>query len=797
MSAALLRAGACGGGIVLAALCVDPSAAAAPTPQQDGRRSVDAQSAPASPQRQLLDRYCVTCHNARQETAGLTLDRVDVQEVGEHAEIWEKVVRKLRARAMPPVGRPRPDDDAYEQLTAWLETELDRSARLAPNPGRKVALHRLNRTEYQHAIRDLLGVEGIDMGLLLPADDSSRGFDNIGGALKLSSTLFERYLSAARKISRIAVAARGFPVDVATYRIKEDLPQWDRFDELPLGTRGGKLIRHYFPVNGEYVFRANVDGTVGIDRSHHLELAVDGERVEVVEFTGDGRTRYGQFLEESTETVEMRVAVKAGLRNVAATFLKITSAEQPGVVQEYPRPFAWRPPMPILSSVTVIGPFEPIAAGDSPSRAKIFTCYPSEPTDEAPCARRIVARLARTAYRRPVPTAEVDALLSFYEAGRREGGFDEAIGRALERLLVSPSFLFRIERDPENVAPGSPYRVSDLELASRLSFFLWSSIPDDELLTVAARGALHEPAELERQVRRMLGSPKAEALVRNFVGQWLELRVLDASRPNEVIFPNFDDNLRQSLRRETELFFQTILREDRSALDLLNGDFTFVNERLARHYGIPNVYGSHFRRVGVSDESRRGLLGHASVLTVTSYSTRTSPVVRGKWILDNFLGAPPPPPPPNVPTLAEKSDTGEALSMREAMERHRANPACASCHAQMDPLGFSLENFDAVGRWRTHSEANEPIDASGALPGGATFDGVEGLRDMLLSRPEDFVSTLTEKLMTYALGRGVEYYDMPAIRQIIREAAPEGYSLSSLVTGIVTSVPFQMRRAGS
>ena len=790
MGSTMLRIGACVGGIVLATLCIDFSRVSAA-----GLQSTTAES--PSAQRQLLDQYCVTCHNERLKTAGLTLDRVDVQNVGEHAQIWEKVVQKLRTGAMPPAGRPRPDEAVYEQFAGWLETELDRSARLTPNPGRTVALHRLNRTEYQNAIRDLLGVEGIDMGLLLPADDSSRGFDNIGGALKLSSTLFERYLSAARKISRIAVGDRGFPVDVATYRVREDLPQWDRFDGLPLGTRGGTLIRHYFPVDGEYVFRANVEGTLGIARPHHLEISVDGERIELAEFTADADAGYGQFLSETTQTAEVRVPVKAGLRDVGVTFLKITSAEPIGAVQEYARPFAWRPPMPILSSVTVIGPFEPITAGDSPSRAQIFTCRPATLAEELPCARQIVARLARMANRRPVTDAEVDTLVSFYEAGREEGRFDEAVGRAIERLLVSPSFLFRIERDPETVAPGSPYRLSDLELASRLSFFLWSSIPDDELLTAAAQGSLDEPVLLEQQVRRMLASPKAEALVKNFVGQWLELRTLDASRPNEVIFPNFDDNLRQSLRRETELFFQALLQEDRSALDLLKGDFTFVNERLAKHYGMQNIYGSHFRRVKLTDDSRLGLLGHASVLTVTSYSTRTSPVVRGKWILDNFLGAPPPPPPPNIPTLDEKNETGETLSMRAAMEQHRANPACASCHGRMDPIGFALENFDAVGRWRTYGEDNQLIDSSGALPGGPTFDGVKGLRNMLLNQPEQFVATLTEKLMTYALGRGVEYYDMPAIREIVRETASTDYSVSSIVIGVIHSVPFQMRRAES
>ena len=451
---------------------------------------------------------------------------------------------------------------------------------------------------------------------------------------------------------------------------------------------------------------------------------------------------------------------------------------------------------PFLSSLTIVGPFAPITVDPTPSRQRIFTCKPAGARTAA-CARTIVSRLAQVAFRRPVTASDVDALMTFYELGDKEAGFEVGIGRAIERLLVSPSFLFRIERDPPGIAAKAPYRISDLELASRLSFFLWSSIPDEELLTAAARGRLKSPAVLEQQVARMLASPKADALVSNFVTQWLQLRNLDASEPNEIIFPTFDDELRQSLKRETELVFQTILQEGRSALDLLNGDFTFVNERLAKHYGIRNIYGSRFRRVPVTDQSRRGLLGQAGVLTVTSYATRTSPVVRGKWILDNLLGASPPPPPPNVPTLVQKSEGGGVMSMRQAMEQHRANPSCASCHAQMDPLGFALENFDAVGRWRTKSEANQPIDASGAMPGGVTFEGVNGLRQVLLSQPERFVTTLTSKLLTYALGRGVEYSDMPAVRRIVRTCAADQYKLSALVLGVVNSVPFQMRRGPS
>ncbi|MGE0392750.1 MAG: DUF1592 domain-containing protein, partial [Vicinamibacterales bacterium] len=544
-----------------------------------------------------------------------------------------------------------------------------------------------------------------------------------------------------------------------------------------------------------------------------LEIAVDGERVKVLRLKNEKPVGYnGDYRAEFTD---VRVPVKAGLRDISVTFVKITSAQVEGNIQPYAKPQPHNQLMPFVHSVTVTGPFGAARQEDTPSRARIFTCRPGAPVRGVPtpgvtpvaavsapagmgetaCARTIVATLARRAYRRPVTGAEVTRLMSFYAEGAREGGFEQGIGRAIERLLVSPAFLFRVERDPVGAAPGSAYRLTSVELASRLSFFLWSSVPDDELISVAATGRLRTRAVLDRQITRLLASPRADAFVRNFAGQWLQLRNLDGAEPNAVTFSDFNDNLRQSMRRETEMLFEHVLRNKRSVLDLLDADYTFVNERLARHYGIPGVYGARFRRVPVASAARRGLLGHGSVLTVTSYATRTSPVVRGKWILDNLLGAPPPPPPPNVPTLAEKSAGGEALSMREAMTRHRANPACASCHAQMDPLGFALENFDAVGHWRDRSEAGTPIDASGGLPDGSKFEGVEGLRAVLLSQPERFVTTVTEKLMTYALGRGVESYDMPAIRRIVRDAAPGGYTLSALVSGVIHSVPFQMRRA--
>ncbi|MDO8794957.1 MAG: DUF1592 domain-containing protein [Vicinamibacterales bacterium] len=764
----------------------------------------EAAQAPPSP-KALIDQYCVTCHNSRQKVGGLALDAVDTQAVGAGADVWEKVVRKLRAGAMPPVGNPRPDRATYDSLTGWLETALDRAAVAAPNPGRTVPFHRLNRTEYQNAIRDILGVDGIDMGLLLPADDVSYGFDNIGGVLKLSSTLIERYLSAARKISRIAVGDPELPPDGVTYRTRDDLSQWDRLDPLPPGTRGGILVRHNFSVSGEYTLKVQFEGARDVlrpadDQMDDLELAIDGERVKVLRLTNEKPVGYnGDYRAEFTD---VRVSVKAGPRDISVTFVKITSAQVEGNIQPYAKPQPHNQLMPFVHSVTVTGPFGVARQEDTPSRARIFTCRPGAAGNsrisgpgETACARTIVTTLARRAYRRPVTGPEVTRLMTFYAEGAREGGFEQGVARAIERLLVSPSFLFRVERDPAGAAPDSAYRLTSVELASRLSFFLWSSVPDDELISVAAAGRLRTRAVLDRQVTRLLASPRADAFVRNFAGQWLQLRNLDGAQPNAVTFSDFNDNLRQSMRRETEMLFEHVLRNNRSVLDLLDADYTFVDERLAKHYGIPGVYGARFRRVPVASAARRGLLGHGSILTVTSYATRTSPVVRGKWILDNLLGAPPPPPPPNVPTLSEKSAAGAALSMREAMTRHRANPACASCHAQMDPLGFALENFDAVGHWRDRSEAGTPIDASGGLPDGAKFEGVNGLRQVLLSQPERFVTTVTEKLMTYALGRGVESYDMPAIRRIVRDAAPGGYTLSALVSGVIHSVPFQMRRA--
>ena len=763
------------------------------TPQASARASGAAPESAASPQRALVDQYCVTCHNERQKTAGLSLAAEDMTEVGANAEVWEKVVRKLRGGAMPPARRPRPDEQTLDAFRVWLETELDSAALADPHPGRTEAFHRLNRTEYRNAIRDLLAIEGINFDLMLPADDLSYGFDNIAGVLKLSPSLLERYLSAARKVSLVAVGTGDLAPDNTIYRVRDDLAQWDRFEDLPFGTRGGTLVRHYFPTDADYVVRATVDGNSGKIRPHQLEVTVDGEPVGAFTLTGGEGKTYGMEL----DSFDVRLPIKAGLREVAATFVKITSAEVQGLVEPYDRPQEYRPLMPFLRSVTIMGPFQPTVTEDTPSRRRVFVCRPESASEEEPCARQIFSTLARRAYRRPVGPDDVAWLMPFYETGYAEGGFDQGIARGIERILMSPWFLFRVEEDPADVAPNVPYRISDLELASRLSFFLWSSVPDDELLEVAEQGRLRDPAVLEHQVKRMLASPRTEALATNFAGQWLQLRNLPAALPDSRAFPRFDDGLRQSFRRETELLVESLLRENASALGLLSANYTFLNERLARHYGVPDVYGSHFRRVAIQEDARRGLLGQGSVLTVTSYATRTSPVVRGKWILENLLGTPPPPPPPAVEALVEKKETGEALSMREAMSLHRSNPSCASCHALMDPLGFALENFDATGHWRDRGEANEPIDASGALPNGTEFEGVVGLRQVLLSQPEQFVSTLTEKLLTYALGRGVDYHDMPAIRRIVRDAEPEGYKLSSLVLGIINSPPFQMRRSES
>ena len=750
----------------------------------------------ASSPRAVVTRYCIGCHNDKLKTAGLTLSTVNVENVDQNPEVWEKVLRKARARYMPPVGLPRPDDRSYDALISYLETSLDVAAAAKPNPGRNDTFHRLNRTEYQHAIRDLLALD-VDVASLLPSDDSSYGFDNITTG-DLSPTLMERYLLAARKISRLAV---GSPVRSPSGDIivlPSDLTQEEHFDELPFGTRGGTVVRYTFPLNAEYriqlrLTRDRNEQVEGLSEPHQVELTLDGERIQLFTVTPPPN---GESHDLVDKDLYVRIPIKAGPHELGATFLKKPTALLETKRQPYEAHFNLdRHPriQPALYSVNIIGPYDASGSGDTPSRRKILVCTPKNASEEEPCAKRIVSILARHAYRRPVTEVDLQAPMKFYKRARLQGGFENGSHRALQALLISPEFLFRIERDPANIAPNTPYRLSELAIASRLSFFLWSSIPDDELLNLAADGKLKEPAILEHQVRRMLADPRSDALVTSFADQWLYLRNLAAIIPDPRLFPDFDDNLRQAMRRETELFFNNVMREDRNVLDLLQANYTFLNERLAKHYGIPNVYGSQFRRVTLDQNSvRGGLLGQGSILTVTSYPDRTSPVIRGKWILTNIVGLPPPPPPPNVPPLKDNGSAGKVLTMRERMAEHRANQPCAGCHKLMDPVGFSLENFDAIGQWRTKDEG-APVDASGNLPDGGQFTGASGLRQALLSRPEIFVTTMTEKLLTYALGRGLEPYDSAAVRRIVRDAASEDNRFSSLILGIVKSTPFQMR----
>jgi mono/diheme cytochrome c family protein len=794
---------AAGGGVLIALLLWPAATHAVRRQAAAGPRALVPTQAGPRDFRHLLDQYCVTCHNERTRSAGLTLDRIDLANVPGDAEVWAKVVRKLRGGMMPPPGRPRPEPAALTGFASWVETTLDREAAIRPNPGRP-RLHRLNRAEYANAIRDLLALD-VDTATLLPPDDSSYGFDNIADVLGLSPVLLERYLSAARKISALAVGDPAADPRSVVFRARQDLSQNRHIEGLPLGTVGGLIARPTLPADGEYVlqarlFRTNLGAMRGLEYARQVEFTVDGERVHLVPVGGDADLMMSQ--ENPTiagDTVDgrlrVRVRLKAGPRTLTVAFLEKSAAQNTRLLQPFVRSsHDTVDPTGVshIEMLTITGPFDPAAPADTPSRRRIFSCRPVAPADEAGCAHRIVTALGRRAYRGMLTDADVQALLKFYQVGRAEGSFETGIEKAIQRILASPNFLFRVERDPATAAPGSVYRLTDLELASRLSFFLWSTIPDDELLRLADEGKLTAPAVLGQQVRRMLADEKSQALVGNFAGQWLYLRNLRNMVPNSDEFPDFDDNLRQAMLRETELFFQSIIREDRSAIDLLTSSETFVNERLARHYGVPNVYGSHFRRVTLADDARKGLLGKGSILLVTSRPTRTSPVLRGKWILENLLGTPPPPPPPDVPPLTENGAMTKPKSVREQMEEHRANPGCAGCHRLMDPLGFALENFDAVGAWRQR-DGTVPIDASGQLADGTPVDGVATLRQALVRRPEAFVATLTEKLLTYALGRGVTAHDMPVIRAIVRDAARTQYRFSSIVSGIVTSPPFQMR----
>jgi hypothetical protein len=771
--------------------------------------------------RATIDRYCVGCHNGRLRTAGLALDSLQLGTVPARADVWENVVRKLRADAMPPAGAPRPDRVTTDRLRTWLEARLDAGAAARPNPGRPL-LHRLNRVEYANAIRDLLALD-VDTASLLPPDDSSYGFDNIADVLGVSPVLLERYLDAANRVSALAVGDTDRAPGTDTYRARQDLSQDQHIEGLPLGTVGGMSVGHTFPLDAEYVlqvklFRTNLNAARGLESPHQLEMTVDGERVFFDTVGGDADvtaifqnpTKASDAIDDRLKT---RVRIKAGPRSVGASFVR-DMAEGTRRLQPFLRSSADTFDVsgrPHISVLTIAGPFDPTGPGDTPSRRRIFTCRPSTSLgaalrppkgpstslgtardDSGACARQIIGTLARRAFRRPVSNADIEPLIRFYDQGRRERGFEHGVQVALERILASPEFVFRAEPDPPGAAAGSVYQLGDVPLASRLSFFLWSSIPDDELLALAAERTLTRKETIERQVRRMLADPKSRALVTNFAGQWLQLRNLNGVQPNSNEFPDFDDNLRRAFRRETELLFETVMRDDRSVLDLVNADYTFVNERLARHYDMPGVYGSHFRRVAVTDAARRGILGHGSVLTVTSHADRTSPVLRGKWILESLIGVPPPPPPGDVPPLQEEGEGAPARTLRERMERHRTSPACAGCHRLMDPVGFALENFDAVGAWRT-TDAGKPINASGQLVDGTIVDGVTALREALLGRPEVFATTVTEKLLTYALGRGLQASDMPAVRAIVRAAARDDYRWSSIVLGIATSVPFRMR----
>lgn len=767
--------------------------------------------------RPVLDKYCVACHNSRLKTAGLDLAQADVSRIADHAELWEKVILKLRASSMPPAGSPRPDAATYDRVASTVEATLDRAAAAHPHPSTAVA-HRLNRAEYTNAIRDLLGLE-IDGRSMLPADDSGYGFDNIADVLSLSPALLDRYMAAAERISRLAVGDPTLRPAVQTYSMRPTHPQVDRMSEsLPFGTRGGIAIRHYFPVDGEYQFkirlqRIHTNGIRGVSEPHDIEVRLDRVRLKTYRIGGEGPIdpwsavpSASAYEQTADDGLELRLPIKAGMRLLTVTFPRKSRMDE-GVLE--PRlsvstyEYAGDRDLPMaVQTVDITGPFNGATPTETPSRARIFQCRPTQGQPaakgrdgETACAKTILSSLARQAFRRPVSRDDVETLMGVYRQARTGGSFERGIELALRAILVDPDFLFRVERDPAGATPGSAYRIGDIEMASRLSFFLWSSIPDDALLSLAERGTLHQPAVLEREVVRMLRDPRADALVSNFGGQWLYLRNMRSILPDPDGFPDFDDNLRDAFARETELFLQSQLREDRSVLELLTANYTFVNERLARHYGIPNVYGSSFRRVTLPDDRRAGVLTHGSVLTATSYANRTAPTIRGKWILQNLLGAPPPAPPPDVPALAEADEAGQAhRSVRERLEQHRRNAVCASCHASMDPLGLALENFDAIGAWRTVDGASA-IDSTAVLPDGVKLDGPASLRAMLMKRSDRFVQNITEKLLTYALGRGTDYHDAPAIRQIAREASDTGSRWSSLILGIVKSTPFQMRRS--
>jgi mono/diheme cytochrome c family protein len=763
----------------------------------------------------VVGKYCIGCHNDRTKSGELSLEHADLTDIPKGAETWEKVIRKVRAGMMPPAGMPRPDAATLNAFVAHLESSIDRAAAASPRPGR-TALHRLNRAEYANAIRDLLALD-IDATALLPPDDESSGFDNIADVLTVSPSLMERYLSASWNISRMAMGNVHITPSTVTYRVRPDLSQDQHIDGLPPGTRGGAKFEHTFPVDGEYIiklrmWRNTFDLMRGMEDPHDIEMAMDGVRLTMV--TAGGREDFGRMAEnpgtfgaDLDKRLTVRLPVKAGTHVLWATSVLKSHAPRDDLIKPFIRTTVDGLDImgdPSVDRITIEGPYAAAGPGNTAARRKILTCKPTAASQEQACARTILTTLARQAYRKPVDRVTADVLMDFYARGRKSGDFERGVESALQFILASPEFLFRVEPDPPSPAPAraaaglrrdeSPdiYRLGDLALASRLSFFLWSSLPDEPLIALAAQGKLKQPAVLEQQVRRMLADPRSKTLIDNFAEQWLHLRNLKNSNPDLAAFPDFDDNLRQAMKEETELFFNSIMREDRSVMDLLNADYTFVNERLARHYGIPNIYGSRFRRVQIPTDARRGLLGQASILTVTSYPNRTSPVERGKWILTNLLGVPPQPPPPNIPALPESGADGKVVSLRERMERHRANPVCAGCHRMMDPIGFAMENFDGIGRWRG-KEDGKSIDASGTLFTGAKVDGVATLRRELSSRPDVFVGVFTERMLTYALGRGLEHYDMPAVRKIVQDARATDFRFSSIVLGVARSVPFQMK----
>jgi mono/diheme cytochrome c family protein len=791
--------------ILIVIACLSPMSAVRVSAQSAQTAPVVKVSTADVPARAIVDRYCVGCHNAKLLTANLALDKLDLAHLGEHAEIGEKVVRKLRAGMMPPTGMPRPDRATLEAFVASLENELDRSAdTYLPAPG----LHRLNRTEYTNAIRDVLALD-VDATKFLPPDDSTHGFDNIAGALTLSPALMEAYLSAAGKISRLAIGDVSAPTQ-AVFEVPADTAQNYHIEGLPFGTRGGILIKYQFPADGEYTFKVKgvtgyFQAVLGGIKGEHLEVTVDGERVKLFDWDKEISNTTGNG--KSTP----RIPVKAGLHTVGVTFIATNDVPDSEVNRPFQRTMNTPGSIPgflfypHVGQVWIEGPYDAKGASDTAARKKIFVCRPTSGKDaaeqkksEAACARTIASTLVKHAFRRPATSSDVASLMEFYQAGRSDGGsFDDGVEALLQRVLADPEFVYRLEPEPAGLPAGKTYRISDLALASRLSFFLWSSVPDDELIDLAAQGKLKDPVVLEKQVRRMLADRKSDALITNFTGQWLGVRSLKTSEPVVNLFPDFDDNLRAAYRREIELFFGSIAREDHSVLDLLTADYTFVNERLAKQYGIPNIYGPQFRRVTLPPELdiRRGLLGKGALLTVTSNAARTSPVARGKWFLQTFLGVSPPDPPPNVPAIKDKpvDSTGNAKAptMRQIMEMHHTSPTCASCHKIFEPIGLALENFDAVGSWRTE-DGDSPVDASGVIVDGTKVDGVASLREWMVGRSDQFVRVVTEKLLTYALGRGVEYQDMPTVRSIVRDSAPGKYKFSAIVLGIVKSPTFQM-----